>query len=106
MRARQERQTWFCCWWSFESFFEVEVEVEVERERGRVSVVVVDVEEKISRPQSLSHSLWTHSVHRKLPGGLVDEHQDLEQQVIGQVGEAKDAGRRSGEVILLLRVSA
>lgn len=34
----------------------------------------------------------THSVHRELPGGLVHEHQNLQEQVVGQVGEGELVG--------------
>jgi len=67
----------------------------VEKKR-RVSVRRRRDFDKRSQNPNLSPSL-THPVHRELPGGLIHEHQDLQEKVVRQIGKGKAGGSGSGE---------
>jgi hypothetical protein len=76
-------------------FFEVEVE------RSKKNGESASSSSKIGKKNvnfTAGKSIQTHSVHRELARGLVHEHQDPEQEVVGQVPEGEAVLGSGGEI--------
>lgn len=72
-------------------------EVEVERKKNGESAYGVEEISTNDLKTPISPPLLTHPVHGELPGGLIHEHQDLQEKVVRQIRKGKAGGSGSGE---------